>query len=82
MLISRCWILGILSETPVTLARPFKRYTLKMSRFAVTYTCTYFTFHSEKARNDFGFVPKYNAEEAFERTVKFYREEKKLPVIA
>ena len=47
-----------------------------MSRFAVTYTCTDFTFNSEKARIDFGFVPKYNAKEAFERTVRYYREEK------
>jgi sterol-4alpha-carboxylate 3-dehydrogenase (decarboxylating) len=69
-------ILGMFSETLAILARPFKRYTPKMSRFAVTYTCTDFTFNSEKARIDFGFVPKYNAKEAFERTVRYYREEK------
>jgi nucleoside-diphosphate-sugar epimerase len=68
-------MLGILSETLAILARPFKRYTPKMSRFAVTYTCTDFTFSSEKARKDFGFVPKYSSEEAFERTVRFYKKE-------
>ena len=69
-------MLGILSETLAILVRPFKRYTPKMSRFAVTYTCTDFTFNSEKARKDFGFVPKYSGEEAFERTVHYYRKEK------
>ena len=68
-------MLGILSETLAILVRPIKRYTPKMSRFAVTYTCTDFTFNSEKARKDFGFVPKYSEEEAFERTVRFYKKE-------
>jgi nucleoside-diphosphate-sugar epimerase len=70
-------MLGILSETFAILVRPFKRVTPKMSRFAVTYTCMDFTFNSEKARKDFGFVPKYTEEEAFERTVRYYKEEKK-----
>ena len=71
-------MLGILSETLAFLVRPVKKYTPKMSRFAVTYTCTDFTFNSEKARKDFGFVPKYSEEEAFERTVAFYRKEKEI----
>lgn len=70
-------MLGMLSEILAILIRPIKRYTPKMSRFAVIYTCTDFTFNSEKARKDFGFVPKYSAEEAFERTVRYYKEEKK-----
>jgi sterol-4alpha-carboxylate 3-dehydrogenase (decarboxylating) len=68
-------MLGMLSETLAILVRPIKRVTPKMSRFAVTYTCTDFTFNSEKARKDFGFVPKYSNEEAFERTVRYYKEE-------
>jgi len=44
-----------------------------MSRFAVTYTCTSYTFNSDKARNDFGFIPKYGHEEAFDRTVEYFR---------
>ncbi|TRZ75824.1 MAG: NAD-dependent epimerase/dehydratase family protein [Bacteroidetes bacterium] len=71
-------MLGILSETLAFLVRPVKKYTPKMSRFAVTYTCTDFTFSSEKARKDFGFVPKYSVEEAVERTVRFYRELKEI----
>jgi nucleoside-diphosphate-sugar epimerase len=64
--------IGAVSEGIAVLARPIKKYTPKMSRFAVTYTCTDFTFSSEKAKRDFGFVPKYNEEEAFRRTVDFY----------
>jgi nucleoside-diphosphate-sugar epimerase len=66
-------LIGSVSEGIAILARPVKKYTPKMSRFAVTYTCTDFTFSSDKAKRDFGFVPKYTEEEAFERTVSFYR---------
>jgi hypothetical protein len=52
--------------------RPVKYYHPKFSRFAVTYTCTDYTFTSEKAKEDFGFLPKYSHEEAFERTVAFF----------
>jgi nucleoside-diphosphate-sugar epimerase len=68
--------IGFLSETMAVLARPVKKYTPKMSRFAVTYTCTDFTFSAGKAGRDFGFVPKYGEEEAFRRTVEFYKEKK------
>lgn len=68
--------LGVMSELIAFLARPIKRYTPKMSRFAVTYTCTDFTFKSQKAEKDFGFSPKYNAKEAIEKTVLYYREER------
>jgi nucleoside-diphosphate-sugar epimerase len=68
--------IGTFSEGIAVLARPFKKYTPKMSRFAVTYTCTDFTFSSGKAKKDFGFVPKYSEEEAFKRTVDFYRKVK------
>lgn len=44
-----------------------------MSRFAVTYTCTDYTFKAEKASEDFGFAPKYSKQEAFERTVEYFR---------
>jgi nucleoside-diphosphate-sugar epimerase len=65
--------LGCISEFIAKLLRPLKKYTPKMSRFAVTYTCTDYTFNSEKARKDFGFVPKYNSQEAFDRTVEYFR---------
>jgi nucleoside-diphosphate-sugar epimerase len=69
--------LGSISEFFAFLWRPVRRYSPKMSRFAVTYTCTDYTFNSEKARRDFGFIPKYSAEEAFERTVRYFRNNNK-----
>jgi len=65
--------LGALSEGIAFLVRPIIRYSPKMSRFAVTYTCTDYTFRTRKAKNDFGFAPKYSKEEAFIRTVNFFR---------
>ncbi|HUM46595.1 MAG TPA: NAD-dependent epimerase/dehydratase family protein [Chitinophagales bacterium] len=67
------YFLGTVSEYIAFVVRPFKYYTPKFSRFAVTYTCTDFTFTAEKARKDFAFVPKYSKEEAMERTVGFFR---------
>jgi len=68
--------LGVVSEFFAFLVRPLKRYTPKMSRFAVTYTCTDYTFTSEKARKDFNFIPKYTKKEAFDRTVNFFKKHK------
>lgn len=65
--------LGCISESIAFLVRPIKRYHPKMSRFAVVYTCTDYTFSSDKAREDFGFIPKYEKEEAFDRTIEFFR---------
>jgi nucleoside-diphosphate-sugar epimerase len=67
--------LGSISELFAFLLRPVRQYTPKMSRFAVIYTCTDYTFTSEKARNDFNFTPKYSQEEALERTVNHFRNE-------
>ncbi|MFC2129491.1 NAD-dependent epimerase/dehydratase family protein [Bacteroidota bacterium] len=67
------YFLGTISELIAKMLRPIIRYSPKMSRFAVTYTCTTYTFNSRQAENDFGFIPKYNAEEAFDRTVSYYR---------
>lgn len=66
--------IGACAEFMALLARPFVRYNPKFSRFAVMYTCADFTFKPEKAQKDFGFRPKYSHEEAFEMTVKYYRE--------
>jgi nucleoside-diphosphate-sugar epimerase len=68
--------MGSISEFVAFLMRPIKHYVPKFSRFAVTYTCTDFTFNSEKAKRDFGFIPKYSAKEAFERTVAYFRKDK------
>jgi nucleoside-diphosphate-sugar epimerase len=65
-----------MSELVAFMVRPVKRYTPKMSRFAVIYTCTDFTFSSQKAEKDFGFSPKYNAKEAIGKTILYYRKER------
>ena len=65
--------LGCISESIAFLARPIKKYSPKMSRFAVTYTCTTYTFNADKARKDFGFIPKYSYQEAFERSMAEFR---------
>jgi len=67
------YIMGAVSEMIAFLVRPVKRYTPKMSRFAVTYTCTDYTFGAGKAERDLGFTPKYAEEEALERTARFFK---------
>ena len=65
--------MGSMSEAVAFLIRPIKKYYPKFSRFAVTYTFNDFTFSSKKAKEDFGFEPKYSAEEALQRTIEHYR---------
>jgi len=65
--------LGVVSEFIALLVRPFKRYNPGLSRFAVEYTCTDFTFNSKRAEADFGFKPKYSEEEAIEMTIEYYK---------
>jgi nucleoside-diphosphate-sugar epimerase len=67
------YFLGTVSEYIAILVRPFKHYNPRLSRFAVMYTCTDFTFTSEKARKDFAFTPKYSPEESLKNTVGFFR---------
>jgi nucleoside-diphosphate-sugar epimerase len=64
--------IGAISESVAVLIRPVKKYNPKFSRFAVSYTCTDYTFSAEKAENDFGFKPKYTTEQALEKTIIFY----------
>jgi len=65
--------IGSISEFIAFLFRPIRHYNPKFSRFAVVYTCTDFTFSSDKARADFGFEPKYSFEYAMKRTVEHYK---------
>jgi len=70
------WIaypLASISEFIALLVSPIKKYNPKFSRFAVTYTSTDFTFNSNRAKTDFGFITKYSEKEAVERTIKFYK---------
>ena len=66
--------LGSISESIAFLLRPIRKYSPRMSRFAVTYTCTDYTFSSDKARADFGFIPRYSPQQAFDRTIAHFRE--------
>jgi sterol-4alpha-carboxylate 3-dehydrogenase (decarboxylating) len=64
--------IGSISELIAFLVRPIKYYNPKFSRFAVTYTCTDFTFSAQKAFEDFNFQPKYSTETAIKNTIHFY----------
>ena len=64
--------MGLISEGIALMVRPIYKYAPKFSRFAVIYTCSDFTFNAAKAQKDFGFEPKYSAEEAFQRTIDYY----------
>lgn len=68
--------IGSLSEATAILMRPIKKYNPKFSRFAVTYTCTDFTFSSKKAFEDFNYQPKYSTEDALQKTINFYSKNK------
>jgi len=68
--------LGAASEAIAFLVRPVKKYYPKLSRFAVIYTCTDYTIRSDRAAEDFGFVPQYSRDEAMKRTTRFYAEAK------
>lgn len=68
--------MGAASEGIAWLMRPVKKYYPRFSRFAVTYTCTDFTFTSEKAREHVGYQPPFSEEEAVQRTIDYYRKER------
>jgi sterol-4alpha-carboxylate 3-dehydrogenase (decarboxylating) len=69
-------LMASVSEGVAYLWRPIKHYHPKFSRFAVDYTCTDFTFTSEKAQREFAYIPKYGLEESIIRTVEYYRSER------
>ena len=56
------YFIASISELIALLLSPIKKYNPKFSRFAVSYTCNDFTFNSNLAKTDFGFVPKYSDE--------------------
>jgi len=65
--------LGYFSELLAKLVRPISRYRPKLTRFAVAYTCSNFTFSADKAKNILGFIPKYSEKESFDMTVGFFK---------
>ncbi|HEX9650605.1 MAG TPA: hypothetical protein VGA21_08595 [Cyclobacteriaceae bacterium] len=56
--------------------RSLRHYNPKLSRFAVLYTCSNFTFTSGKAEKDFGFQPKYSGEKAIQDTIRHYSQKR------
>jgi hypothetical protein len=64
--------MGAVSEYVALLIRPVKYYNPKLSRFAVMYTCTDFTFTADNAKRDFGFTLKYTQAEAAENTIRYF----------
>jgi sterol-4alpha-carboxylate 3-dehydrogenase (decarboxylating) len=66
------YIGGCIAEFAALLIRPFIRKNPRLSRFAVTYTCSDIVFSSVKAKEDFNFTPKYSQDEALRRTVAYY----------
>ena len=70
--------LGSISEFIAVLMRPIKKYHPKFSRFAVSYTCSDFTFSADKAKADFGFSPKYKLQKALANTIDFYAKKRDL----
>jgi nucleoside-diphosphate-sugar epimerase len=66
------YFIGAISEGVAVLMRPFKKYNPKFSRFAVTYTCTDYTFSAQKAEKDFGFKPRYSTDHALKSTIAYY----------
>lgn len=69
--------LASLTEFGAWLISPVKKLNVQFSRFAVAYTCTDFTFGSERAAADFGFVPKYSLEESLQKTAAHYQKPQK-----
>ncbi len=70
------YLMGSISEFVAWMVSPVKKYNPKFSRFAVIYTCNDFTFKTNKAKNDFGWEPKYSTEQALENTIRFYKKGK------
>lgn len=64
--------LGSISEFIAKILRPIKYYNPKLSRFAVLYTCTNFTFNSNKAIKHLGYRVKYDVNDAIDKTCKYY----------
>lgn len=71
------YVIASFAELGTWLVRPIKKVDLKFSRFAVSYTCNDFTFTADKAKRDFGFMPKYSGEEAMKRTARYYQKKEK-----
>jgi nucleoside-diphosphate-sugar epimerase len=56
-----------------TLLRPLVSFTPTLTPFAVNFVCLDFTFRGHKAARELGYQPAYSEQEAFERTIAYFR---------
>ncbi|XP_067849083.1 hydroxy-delta-5-steroid dehydrogenase, 3 beta- and steroid delta-isomerase 1 [Heptranchias perlo] len=63
------YFIAFILETMAFLLRPFITYVPKVNQNLITILNTKFTFTSHKARNDFGYMPRYSWEVAKKQTV-------------
>jgi nucleoside-diphosphate-sugar epimerase len=71
------YTIGSMFEIAARIIRPIKKFNPKFSRFAVIYTCSNFTFTSKKAEEDFGYTSKSTVDKAMERTILYYRNQRR-----
>jgi nucleoside-diphosphate-sugar epimerase len=60
-------------EGTAKVVAPLHRFTPTITRFAVDFVCLDFTFVSKKAERELGYRPVYGEEEAFTRTIDYFR---------
>jgi nucleoside-diphosphate-sugar epimerase len=65
---------GAMAETVAFILRPFFRWNPRLSRFAVKYTCSDFTYKSDAAAGDFGFTVKYPYPVALKSTAAWFKD--------
>ncbi|MEE8580583.1 MAG: NAD-dependent epimerase/dehydratase family protein [Myxococcota bacterium] len=70
---SLVYAMGALMEATTVLCRPFVRLRPAITRSSVKLVCHNFSFLGHKAERDLGYQPVYSQEEAFDRTVGYFK---------
>jgi nucleoside-diphosphate-sugar epimerase len=65
--------LAALMEDGAKLIRPFVKATSPLTRSSIDVLCHDISIETDKAERLFGYRPRYSTEEAFERTVAWFR---------
>ena len=68
------YALGAAMEKAAELARPVYPFTPLLSRFSVRFVCQSFTLKTTKAARLLGYHPIYTEEQAFRRTIDYFRQ--------
>jgi nucleoside-diphosphate-sugar epimerase len=69
-------IIASIIEFGYFLFKPFVKSRPLLSRFAVHYITTEFTFNWDKAARDFSYSPRYSLQEAVQRSADYFRQRK------